>query len=79
VLTSVGSALNSLAARFDHRRHHRRSVAILLEVGRIQQQLATAGTLAALQELVPDLRRVMLGEATEWLEAMYGQTAELPT
>ena len=79
VLTSVGSAVNSLAARFDHGRHHRRSIAILAEVARIQKQMSSARTLSALQELVPDLRRVMLGEATEWLEAMYGQTAELPT
>jgi SMODS and SLOG-associating 2TM effector domain 1 len=78
-LTSMAGAVNGYAGQQRHNFHSLRFGRMAEELTAISESLAKAATLADLRAHVSAVRRVMLGETTNWYEDMEQQLMDSPT
>jgi hypothetical protein len=79
LLTSVAAALNGYAGQQRHSFHEARSRRMARELSNVRDQLKMATTIADLQLRIAEIRRITLGEATDWFEDMRDQLLDSPT
>ena len=77
-LTSVAAALTGYAGLQRHSFHYARFGRMAIELSRIKDEMGGASGAAELRNHVSDVRRVTLGETTNWFEDMQGQVMESP-
>jgi len=79
VLTSVAAAFNGYAGQQRHSYHQARFQRMAKELSNIRKQLDRATTIDQLRQDIAEVRRVTLGEATDWFEDMRDQQLDSPT
>jgi SMODS and SLOG-associating 2TM effector domain 1 len=79
VLTGVAAAFNGYAGQQRHNYHHARFRRMARELDTVQTQLDGATSLEDLRQNIAEVRRVTLGEATDWFEDMRDQPIDSPT
>jgi MFS family permease len=79
VLTSVAAAINGYAGQQRHSYHEARSRRMARELTSVRAMLHRATSIEQLRRDITEVRRVTLGEATDWFEDMRDQQIESPT
>ncbi len=79
MLTSVAAAFNGYAGQQRHSYHEARFRRMARELAIIRKRLDQARTVAELRADISEVRRVTLGEATDWFEDMRDQQLDAPT
>ena len=79
VLTSIAAAFNGYAGQQRHSYHEARFRRMVRELGIVRKQLHDATTMEQLRRDISEVRRVTLGEATDWFEDMRDQQLDAPT
>jgi Protein of unknown function (DUF4231) len=79
VLTSVAAAVNGYAGLQRHSYHEARFRRMARELTAVRAMLRAATSLGELRRDIIEVRRVTLGEATDWFEDMRDQQIESPT
>jgi hypothetical protein len=78
-LTSVAAAFNGYAGQQRHSFHYARFRRMGAELSRIKGSLHTAKDMEQLRMHISQVRRVTLGETTDWFEGMQEQLIDSPT
>jgi hypothetical protein len=79
VLTSVAAAFNGYAGQQRHSYHHARFRRMAKELTSIRGLLLEATSIDQLRQNIGEVRRVTLGETTDWFEDMRDQLLDSPT
>lgn len=79
MLTSVAAAFNGYAGQQRHSYHEARFRRMARELTIVRQRLHDARTIEELRADISEVRRVTLGEATDWFEDMRDQQLDAPT
>lgn len=77
-LTSVAAALNGYAGQQRHSVHHARFRRMAEELRRARDSLPDAKNIEQLRDYIAGVRRVTLGETTNWFEGMQEQVMDSP-
>ncbi len=78
-LTSVAAAFNGYAGQQRHSFHYARFRRMAAELTRIKGSLHSAKDMEQLRMHIAEVRRVTLGETTNWFEGMQEQLIDSPT
>jgi hypothetical protein len=78
-LTSVAAAFNGYAGQQRHSFHYARFSRMSAELSMIKDSLHTAKDMEQLRMHISEVRRVTLGETTNWFEGMQDQVIDSPT
>jgi hypothetical protein len=79
MLTSVAAAVNGYAGQQRHSYHEARFRRMARELTIVSGRLHHATTMEQLRRDISEVRRVTLGEATDWFEDMRDQQLDAPT
>ena len=77
-LTSVAAALNGYAGQQRHRFHYARFRRMAAELRQTKASLPGVTDIGQLRDRIADVRRVTLGETTNWFEDMQEQAMDSP-
>jgi hypothetical protein len=78
-LTSVAGAFNGYSGQQRHNYHCAHFGRMAKELRSIEESLEQAGTMTAILGHIGEVRRVTLGETTNWYEGMQAQEMDMPT